>query len=81
MIVSKVGRRGQITLPRFVRRWLSLNQGDRVAFIRRGDEIVLQPLTQTLLDLRGAVPVEQPQDFEAIRQEVRREQVNRQDSL
>jgi AbrB family looped-hinge helix DNA binding protein len=71
MIVSKVGRRGQITLPRLIRRWLNLAEGDRVAFVRRGDEVVLQPLPHTLLDLRGSVPVSAPQDFDAIRQKVR----------
>ncbi|MFQ5613425.1 MAG: AbrB/MazE/SpoVT family DNA-binding domain-containing protein [Anaerolineae bacterium] len=72
MIVSKVGRRGQITLPRLIRRWLRLKEGDRVAFVRRGDEVILQPLTHTLLELRGSVPVAGPQDFNAIRQQVRR---------
>jgi len=70
MIITKVGRRGQITIPRAIRHWLNLREGDRVAFVRRGDEIVLQPLTQTLLDLRGSVPVSGPQDFTAIRRQV-----------
>jgi AbrB family looped-hinge helix DNA binding protein len=70
MIISKVGRRGQITLPRAIRRWFSLREGDRVAFVQRGNEIVLQPLTHTLLDLRGSVSVSGPQDFAAIRQQV-----------
>ena len=77
MIVGKVGRRGQITLPRLIRRWLNLQEGDRVAFIRRDNEIVLQPLTQSLLDLRGSVPVSEPQDFDAIRQQVRLNQSQR----
>ena len=70
MIISRVGRRGQITLPQAIRRWLSLREGDRVAFVQRGNEIVLQPLTRTLLDLRGSVSVSGPQDFAAIRQQV-----------
>lgn len=70
MIVGTVGRRGQMTVPREIRRSLNLQEGDRVAFIRRGDEVVLQPLTDTLLDLRGSVPVEEPQDFAAIRSQV-----------
>jgi AbrB family looped-hinge helix DNA binding protein len=70
MVVSKVGRRGQITLPRSVGHWLSVTEGDRVAFIRRGDEVILQPITRTLLDLRGSVPVAAPQDFNAIRQQM-----------
>lgn len=70
MIVSKIGRRGQMTIPRAIRRWLNLREGDRVVFIRRGNEIIIQPLTSTLLDLRGSVPVTKPQDFTAIRQQV-----------
>lgn len=65
-----IGRRGQMTVPRAIRRSLNLQEGDRVAFIRRGDEVVLQPLTNTLLDLRGSVPVTEPQDFAAIRDQV-----------
>ncbi len=70
MIASTVGRRGQITLPRPVRQFLKLQEGDRVIFARRGDEIILQPLQQTLTDLRGSVPVGEEQDFNAIRRQV-----------
>jgi len=70
MIVTRVGRRGQITIPKTIRRWLNLREGDRLVFIQRGDEVILQPLTRTLLDLRGSVPVSEPQDFDAIRQQV-----------
>lgn len=70
MIASTVGRRGQITLPRAVRQYLKLQEGDRVIFARRGDEIILQPLQRTLADLRGSVPVSGEQDFGAIRQQV-----------
>jgi antitoxin PrlF len=70
VIVGKVGRRGQMTVPRELRRSLNLQEGDRIAFIRRGDEVILQPLTDTLFDLRGSVPVEEPQDFAAIRDQV-----------
>ncbi len=70
MIASTVGRRGQITLPRPVRQFLKLQEGDRVIFTRRGDEIILQPLQQTLTDLRGSVPVSGEQDFDVIRRQV-----------
>jgi AbrB family looped-hinge helix DNA binding protein len=70
MIIGTVGRRGQMTVPREIRRSLNLQEGDRVAFIRRGDEVVLQPLTSTLRDLRGSVPVDKAQDFAAIREQV-----------
>jgi AbrB family looped-hinge helix DNA binding protein len=70
MIVGTVGRRGQITLPKAIRTWLDLQEGDRVVFARRGDEVVLQPLTHALTDFRGSVPVPAPQDFAAVRRQV-----------
>ena len=70
MIVGTVGRRGKMTVPRQIRRSLNLEEGDRIAFIQRGDEVILQPLTSTLLDLRGSVPVEEPQNFTRIRERV-----------
>jgi len=70
MATSKIGRRGQTTIPRDIRKRLNLKEGNRVAFIRRGSEIVIQPLTSTLLDLRGSIPVSGPQDFTAVRKKV-----------
>ena len=75
MIISTIGRRGQMTVPRAIRHSLNLREGDRVAFIHRGDEVVLQPLTNTLLDLRGSVPAAEVQDFGAIRDQTIREHV------
>jgi len=70
MITATVGRRGYITIPRNIRRQIGIKEGDRVTLVVQGDHIVLRPITQTLLDLRGSVPVTGPQDFDAIRKEV-----------
>ena len=70
MNIIKVGRRGQVSIPSAIRKHLNLQEGDRVAFIQRGEEVVLQPLQQSLSDFRGSVPVTESQDFDAIRQEV-----------
>ncbi|MDA0745484.1 MAG: AbrB/MazE/SpoVT family DNA-binding domain-containing protein [bacterium] len=77
MIIAKVGRRGQMTLPRTIREGFNICEGDRIAFVRQGNDYVLQPLNQTLLDLRGSVPVSGPQDFESIRREVRKKHVQK----
>lgn len=70
---SRVGRRGQLVLPRDVRQLLQLSEGDSVLFLRRGDEVVLKPITKTALDLEGSIPVDGPQDFDAIRKTVMEE--------
>lgn len=70
MITAKVGRRGQFTLPRAIRRAMGLREGDRVLLIPEGDRVILRSLPQTLLDLRGSVPVSGAQDFSDIRRRV-----------
>jgi len=70
MTVTKIGRRGQLTLPKEIRQKLQLREGDHVAFYFDGDQVIMQPLTQTLLDLRGSVRVTGLQDFDAIRAQV-----------
>ena len=70
MVITKVGRKGQITVPKEIRQCLHIEEGDRIAFVRRGEEVILQPLTRTLFDLRGSVAVSGPQDFDAIRHQV-----------
>jgi AbrB family looped-hinge helix DNA binding protein len=67
MITTKIGQRGQITIPRAIRRIVGLQEGDSIALIPAGDQVILRPITKTLLDLHGSVPVSTPQDFEAVR--------------
>ena len=70
MLTVKIGRRGQITVPRTIRRQLGLKEGDSLAIIPSENQVILRHLTQTLLDLRGSIPVDAPQDFEEIRKRV-----------
>lgn len=77
MATVKIGRRGQMTLPREVRRHLGIKEGDTIALIPEGDHAILRPITQTLLDLRGSVPVSGVQNFDAIREQVKAERARR----
>jgi AbrB family looped-hinge helix DNA binding protein len=70
MLQTRIGRRGQITLPREVRRRIKVEEGDQIAFIIEGEQVIIKPITQSLLDLRGSVQVSGEQDFDAIRKEV-----------
>ncbi|MBP1694482.1 MAG: Antidote-toxin recognition MazE, bacterial antitoxin [Chloroflexi bacterium] len=70
MITIRIGRRGQITIPSEIRRRLGLQEGDSIVLIPESGQAILRPIPQTLLDLRGSVEVDGPQDFEAIRQQV-----------
>ena len=50
---------------------MGVQEGDRLAFVERGGEVVLRPVRESLRDLRGSVPVDGPQDFDAVRASVR----------
>ena len=66
----RVSSKGQITLPGQIRRKLHIRAGDQVAVYLEGEQVILRPVTQNLLDLRGVVKVDGEQDFEAVRLEV-----------
>ncbi|NOX62686.1 MAG: AbrB/MazE/SpoVT family DNA-binding domain-containing protein [Chloroflexi bacterium] len=70
MPIAKIGQRGQMTIPRKVREWMNLSEGDRVFLVRNGNQIRMHPAKRTLLDLRGAIKVPGPQDFTEIRRQV-----------
>lgn len=72
MITAKVGRRGQLTLPKEIREQLEIEEGQRVAFVKRGGAITLLPLNESLSDHYGSIEVGGPQDFDAVRGEARR---------
>jgi AbrB family looped-hinge helix DNA binding protein len=62
MAIIKLNRRGQITIPREIRRQLGLRAGDRIILIPEGGQAMLLPMTKTLPDLRGNVKAPGGQD-------------------
>ncbi len=72
MFMSKVSRTGQATIPQEIREYLGSREGDRVAFVQKNNEVMIRPVKETLLDMRGSVKVEEPQDFQEIRKVVKR---------
>ena len=77
MLDSVITRKGQVTIPKPIRDQLGLEEGEKVMFIRRGDEVLLKVLLKvlrgTVLDLKGSVtPSARPEDFSHIRQTVKK---------
>ena len=77
MLNVRVNPKGQITLPREIRRKLKIKPGDQMAVILDGDQIVFKPFTKTLLDMRGSIKVKGEQDFDKVRREVLKKRVSR----
>jgi antitoxin PrlF len=61
-MLSTVTSKGQVTIPKPIRDALGLSPNDRVAFIREGERVLLQPL-RTLKAFRGAVRTKGPMSF------------------
>lgn len=70
MITAKIGRRGQVVLPRYIRRQLGLREGDRILLIPEAEQVIMRRLPETLSDLKGCIGIPTVQDFDALRQEV-----------
>jgi AbrB family looped-hinge helix DNA binding protein len=77
MLNVRVNPKGQITLPREIRRKLNIKAGDQMAVILDGEQIVFRPFTKTLLDMRGSIRVKGPQDFDQIRRDVLKRRAKR----
>jgi len=75
MLNVRVNPKGQITLPREIRR--KIKPGDQMAVILDGEQIVFKPVTKTLLDMRGSIKVKEEQDFDKIRREVLKKRATR----
>jgi len=72
MIGSKLTIKGQTTIPKAVRDQLGIGPGDRLVFVHKEGQIVLQGLKETLTDLRGRVKAkQQSEDFNRVRQKVK----------
>jgi len=61
-MLSTVTTKGQVTIPKPIRDALGIVPNDRVAFIREGERVLLQPL-RTLKAFRGAVKTKGPISF------------------
>lgn len=78
MVGTKLSSRGQTTIPKHIRDRLGLEAGDRILFLIKDGEVVLQPVKHSLRDLRGSVnPHRKPEDFDEVRREVQKKVAER----
>jgi AbrB family looped-hinge helix DNA binding protein len=70
MLVT-VGPRGQITIPKALRQTLNIHPGDRLVLIQVGDEIKLRPVKKSIFDLQGTLSLDEPIDFDTMREKVK----------
>jgi AbrB family looped-hinge helix DNA binding protein len=71
MSLAKISEKGQLTLPKEIRRRYNINKASYVRIIPLEDGVKLVPTNQGgISSLRGVVKVDGEQDFRAIRNQV-----------
>ncbi|MGZ3539016.1 MAG: AbrB/MazE/SpoVT family DNA-binding domain-containing protein [Syntrophales bacterium] len=75
MPISVLTSKGQMTIPKEVRKALNLHPSEKVIIVVEGNRAIIQPLKGNLLDIGGSVKMtdrEKPTDFKKVREEVKR---------
>jgi len=62
-MLSTVTAKGQVTIPTAIRDALGISSNDRIAFVREGERVFIQPI-KTLKSFRGAVKAKEMESFE-----------------
>ena len=71
--IAVVTAKGQVTIPKAIRRTLNIHKSDRLLFVVEGDRLVLIPICRRpLSELYNALPATRPfPGHQAVREEVR----------
>jgi len=75
MPVAVLTSKGQMTIPKEVRKALNLKPSDKVIITVEGREAVIKPLRGNILDIGGSIKIsekEKPLDFHRVREEVKK---------
>jgi antitoxin PrlF len=75
MPVAILTSKGQMTIPKEVRKALGLKPSEKVIVVVDGNQAIIKPLRGNILDIGGSIPIperEKPADYKKIRGEVRK---------
>ncbi len=75
MPVAVLTSKGQMTIPKVVRKALNLKPLEKVIIVIEGDQAVIKPLRGNILDIGGSIKIvdkEKPVDFHKVREEVKK---------
>lgn len=74
MPIAVLNSKGQMTIPKEIRKALNLQASEKVIIVVEGDQAIIRPLRGNLLNLGGSVKIPdkgKPIDFRKVREEVR----------
>jgi AbrB family looped-hinge helix DNA binding protein len=80
MPIVAISAKGQVTIPKEVRRALAIKSTDRVIIVLDGEQAVIKPIRGNLLDIGGSITIpegEKPIDFQRVRESVKKKLTQR----
>ncbi|MEK6679630.1 MAG: AbrB/MazE/SpoVT family DNA-binding domain-containing protein [Nitrospirota bacterium] len=75
MPIAVLTSKGQMTIPKEIRKALNLKPSEKVIIVVEGNQAVIKPLRGNILDIAGSVSLtdeEKPIDFRKVREDVRK---------
>lgn len=75
MPIATLTSKGQMTIPKEVRKALNLKPSEKVIIVVEGDQAVIRPLRGNILDIGGSIRIpdkEKPMDFHKVRKETKK---------
>jgi len=71
--MAKITVKGQVTIPKKIRKMLGIESGDWIIFSVEGGKAMIYPVKGTLLELKGSLkPKKVPENLDEVREEVKR---------
>jgi AbrB family looped-hinge helix DNA binding protein len=76
MPISILTPKGQMTIPKEVRKALNLKPSEKVIIVVEGSQAIIRPLKGNILDIGGSLKIpdkeERPIEFRKVREEVKK---------
>ena len=75
MPIAMLTSKGQMTIPKEIRRALKLKPSEKVIIVVEGGQAIIKPLRGNLLDIGGSIKIsdkEKPIVFPRIREEIKK---------
>jgi len=76
MPIALLSSKGQMTIPREVRKALNLKPSEKVVIVVEGDQAIIRPLRGSILDIGGTVNIGdqgKPIHFRKVREKVKKQ--------
>jgi antitoxin PrlF len=80
MPIVAISAKGQVTIPKAVRKAMDLKSSDKVIIVMEDGQAVIKPIRGTLMDLGGSIAIpeaEKPINFKQVRESVRKKLAQR----